>query len=299
MTTMLNDFGAFLDSLRKSRNMSREEFIDGIISLRQYQRYVNGESSLNNEKLFKLIDKLGMNYFNVHKLYFNNSKDALTKLNNIYGEISRDNIHLASELFNKISKNELRNEYSILYYNLCELLLFKKTRKMPEPLITEKLKKLINYPDCLKNKIINFVEYVAFIHISSYSSENYDDTRILNYLYDKIKNDNISTDTILLSYMPSTYAHVARRLGIINEFEKSLSIAQKGIDWCLKYENHNSLAHLFMYKAFSLKNLNREEDSLLSVKKAFALLFIEDKEHKTKKFTLSFENNFNMKVSEL
>ena len=43
MNNILNDFGLFIDNLRKSRNMSREDFINGIISIRQYQRYVNGE----------------------------------------------------------------------------------------------------------------------------------------------------------------------------------------------------------------------------------------------------------------
>ena len=299
MSTMINDFGRFLDSLRKSRNMSREEFVEDIISLRQYQRFVNGESSINNEKLYKLIDKLGMSYFNVHKLYFNSEENIISKLNSIYGAIIRDNMTLASDLIEKISLIELFNEYSKAYFKLCELLILKKTKKMPDSLVTQKLKNLIDYPNCLNNKIINFVEYISFIHISSYSSDNYDDSRILNFLYDKIKSNSISTDSILISYMPSTYAHIARRLGIIGEYRKALSISQKGIEWCLKYENYNSLTHLLMYKSFSLKDLGRLEESLIAARKVFALLFVEGKEIKTKKFTKTFERTFNMKVSEL
>lgn len=299
MTTMLNDFGSFIDSLRKSRRLSREDFVEGIISIRQYQRYVNGESSLNNEKLFKLIDRLGMNYYNVHKLYFNNNKNENTKLNRVYGEISRGNFVSANELLLDISKRSLYNEYSKSYHKLCELLILKKTNKIPEPVIIDSLKELINYPDCLENKLINFVEYVSFIYISRYLSEKYNDVRILNFLYDKIKNDNILADSILFAYLPSTYALVSRSFGIIDEYEKSLVIAQKGIDWCLRHETHNSLVHLLMYKSISLKSLDQIDEALIASKKAFALLYVEGNENKTEKFTKIFENVFNLKTSEL
>lgn len=299
MNTILNDFGAFLDSLRKSRNMSREEFIEDIMSLRQYQRYVNGESSLNNDKLFRLIDKLGMNYFSVHMRYFNDKRDEVTKLNTIYGAIRREDMKLASKLINEISCDKFYDEYYKSYYKLCELLILKKTKKMPVSLVTDKLKQLIDYPNCLNNKIINFVEYVSFIHISSYSSSMNDDTRILYFLYDKIKLNDISTDSIPLDYIPSTFSHIARRLGAIEEFEKSLFIAQKGIHWCLSHDSLNSLSHLLIYKSFALKDLNRREESLESAKKAFALLYVEGNKSKTEQFTKTFELNFKMKVSEL
>ena len=299
MSTILNDFGSFLDSLRKSRNMSREKFIDGIMSLRQYQRYVNGESSLNNDKLFKLIDKLGMNYFSVHERYFNSTRDDISKLNSIYGAITREDMKLASTLSSEISVKELLNDYSKSYFNLCELLILKKTNRMPISLVTDKLKELINYPSCLDNKIINFVEYVSFIHISSYSSSKYDDTRILDFLYEKIKSNSISSDSTILAYLPSTFSHIARRLGIIEEFDKALFIAQKGIDFCLNHETHNSLVHLFIYKSFALKDLNRLEEAIDTAKRAFSLLHVEGIKSKTEQFTKIFESNFNMKVSEL
>lgn len=299
MNTMLNDFGLFIDDLRKKRNMSREDFINGIISIRQYQRYVNGESSLNNEKLFKLIDKLGMNFFNAHQLYFNRSKDEMLKLDSIYEEITRDNLKKASDMLEKVSIKDFSDEYNKSFYKLCELLLLKRTKKMPVPVVVDKLKQLINYPNCLDNKIINFVEYVAYLEISRYSSQRYDDTRILNFLYKKIKDNDISTNSILLTYLPSSYAHVARELGEIGEIEKSLAIAQKGIKWCLSHDVNNSLVHLFLYEAISLRNLDRHKESLYSAKRMFALLFVEGNENKTLKFTKVFEKGFNMKASEL
>ena len=299
MTKIFNDFGSFIDDLRKSRNVSREDFIDGILSIRQYQRYVNGEASLNNRKLLMLIDKIGMDFLTVHKLYFKKIKDDLIDLYTIYGEISKGNLIFGSEELGKLTTDDFEDEYSKSFYKLLELLLLKKSKKMPDSLVNDKLKKLIDYPNCLENKIISFVEYVAYINISSYSSDKYDDKKILNYLYNKIRNDNISADSLLIHYMPSTYAHISRSLGVIEEFDKSLNIAQKGIDWCLKHERHNSLAHLFMYKAISLHSLDRLDEALLPAKKAFLLLSITENDMTAKAFTKVFEKTFNMKVNEL
>ena len=44
-----NDFAQFIDELRESRNISREKLVDGIISQRQYYRFLNGDSSLKND----------------------------------------------------------------------------------------------------------------------------------------------------------------------------------------------------------------------------------------------------------
>lgn len=299
MNNMLNDFGLFIDNLRKSRNMSRENFINGIISIRQYQRYVNGEASLNNQKLFQLIDRLGMNFFNIHKLYLDRNDEQASKLDNIYNEILKDNLKQASKLLEVVSIEDFNDKYNKSFYKLCKLLLHKRTKTMPLPMVVTKLKELIDYPSCLNNKIINFVEYVSFIEISSYSSEKYEDVRILNFLYDKIKSGSVSTDSILLTYLPSTYAHVSRKLGVMEEYEKALIIAQKGINWCITNETHNSLVHLFFYKAISLRHLNRNEEALKSAKRMFSLLDVENKEHKTNVFSKLFEKTFNMKVSEL
>ena len=150
----------------------------------------------------------------------------------------------------------------------------------------------------MKNKIISFVEYVAYLDISSHSLDS-NDAKIVNFLYRKINENNLAADSLHIPYLPSTYSHVAKMLGSIEEYQKSLEIAQKGIDFCIRYDSLNSLVHLFFYKALSLNFLEKRDEALISIKKAFSLLYVENKEHKTKQFTQIFEKNFNMKVSEL
>jgi len=299
MTKIFNDLGLYIDNLRKSRNISREDFIDGIISTRQYQRFVNGESSLNNEKTFKLIDRLGMSFFNVHKLYVLHTNKQRPKLNNIYKEIISENLNSASEFIEELSPDDFFDEYNKLFYEVLKLILHRRKKTMPFNLVADKLKRIINYPDCMKNEVMSFIEYIVYLNISSDNLDNNDDIKILNFLYEKISNENINFDYFSKRYIPSTYAHVAKKLGSIDEYKKALVISQKGIEYCKGAETINSLAHLYIYKALSLKYLERLDESYIAAKKCFDVLDIEEKDFKTKSFTDNFERLFNMKVTEL
>lgn len=298
MNSILNDFGSFLDGIRKSRNISRENFIDGIISLRQYQRYVNGESTLNNEKLFKLIDKLGMNFIGVYRMFLKKEDEDSSNLNEVYKEIIRMNYVKANDLLKQININSIKNSFNKSLYELCNLLILRKTKKIPVNLAMDRYKQLINYPKCLDNEIINFIELVSFIEIGRYSNEK-DRKRVTIFLYSKILENSISSYSLPASSLPSIYSAVSRSLGQIDEFKKSLYIAQKGIDYCLTYDNMNSLVNLLYYKALNLKLLNQEDNALVAIRKMFALLQVEGKPDKTNDFTKIFEENFNMRVSQL
>lgn len=291
----LSDFGSFIDNLRKARNMSREDFIEGTISLRQYQRYVNGETSLNNDKLFKLIDKLELDFLGTFRLYLNKKETETHNLYDVYGAITFNDLVKAEDLLQKIDKDSLQNAYNKLFYDLCTLLILRRTKKMPNDLIMTKLIALINYPNCLNNEVITFIELVAYIELGKYSSKN-NKKNITNFLYSKIKEKNIISNALPISFLPSIYSTVSSALGELDEYEKSLYIAEKGITYCFKHDNLNSLVNLFAYKSLSLFYLDRKDEALAAAEKMLALLFVEDKPNKSKQFVALFEKIFNTKA---
>ena len=87
MNNTSQEFGLFIDNIRNSRNMSREDFVEGILSTRQFQRYLKGESSITNDKIFQLVDKLEMNILNVYKLFINRENTEYKLVHNIYNLI--------------------------------------------------------------------------------------------------------------------------------------------------------------------------------------------------------------------
>jgi len=55
----------YLERLRSARNMSQESFTTGITSLRQYRRYLSGESDLPFQVIDQLCDRLGIQTINL------------------------------------------------------------------------------------------------------------------------------------------------------------------------------------------------------------------------------------------
>lgn len=298
MQDTFENFGEFIDDLRKSRNISREDFVDNVMSMRQYQRYVYNESSINNDKLLLLIDKLGMSFLGVHRLFLEKTKDEYRHLSMAYTAIVHEDLFKASETLKKINFSEIKDKANKLYYTLCETLIARRTNKIPTDLAMDKLKSLINYPECLSNNYISFIELVSYIEIGRHSNSK-DKKIVTNFLYAIIKDNNLSSDNLDQSLLPSIYSTISHSLGIMEEYEKSIYIAQKGIDYCLKHDNMNALSHLFLFKAFGLNLLGRKKEALIPAKKVFSLLLVEDKPNKTDQFTKTFEVSFNMKVSEL
>ena len=55
----------YLERIRTARNISQELFTNGITSLRQYRRYLSGESDIPFQVIDQLCDRLGIQTINL------------------------------------------------------------------------------------------------------------------------------------------------------------------------------------------------------------------------------------------
>lgn len=299
MINMARNFGQFLDEVRSSRNITREDFTEGIISIRQYQRYISKEASINNGTLFKLCNRLNMDFFEIYQLFSKRENEMYHKVILIYQLLNSEEYVQAESLISEIDINKLYENSTLSLFAFCQISLNRKTKRISEDMAMEKLKKLIDYPNCLQNEVITLTELISLIDLSKYLIKKDEDKRVAFFLFDKIKNQDFISNTLFSSYLPSIYSALSSLLGFIEEFDKSIFIAKSGIDYCLKHDYLNSLAHLHYYLALSLMYTNRKEESLIAIRKMFSILSVEDKELKTKKFTAAFEKNFNLKITDL
>ena len=121
MKTTSQEFGLFIDNLRNSRNMSREDFVEGIVSTRQYHRYLKGETSITNNKIILLVDKLEMNFLNVYKLFIYGENTEYKLVSNIYSLILSFNYVEANKLINQLEKKEFTSKYNKSFYSFCKI----------------------------------------------------------------------------------------------------------------------------------------------------------------------------------
>ena len=112
------DFGLFIDNLRVSRKISRENFVDGILSTRQYQRYLKGETSITNANLFQLINKLEMSILTIYSLFANTENSEFNYVSKIYNHLANMNYKMSDKLIKSFDVSTLTTKYNQSFFTL-------------------------------------------------------------------------------------------------------------------------------------------------------------------------------------
>ncbi len=299
MENKSREFGLFIDGLRLERNVSRENLCEGIMSLSQYKRYLKGDTSIPNGKLVQIAERLKFSIADIHLLFGKKHNDELNKISSIYRSIRNNNYEDALKKSQLVKKDIIVSEYNKLFFDFCLVKLQHALKMVSDIHVLDLYSNLINYPNCNNNDSFNIVEISALIEIVRVSSsmDNFEPSKIMyRILSSKTFSYSTSGDS---TFLPSIYSTLSSILGMQEEHEKVIDLTQKGIDYCLHHEISNSLSHLFFYNSLAQLYLGNKEIALISMKKAFMQLFLQNKPQKFEAFKQSFEKLFEMKLEDL
>lgn len=299
MDNEAKEFGLFIDGLRLERNISREDLCDNVLSLSQYKRYLKGDASIPNDKLVLLADKLKFSINDFYLLFRKKHDDEYNYINAIYILIKSGKISEAYEKAKEYSNTIIVSEYNKLFYEFCFITIQYELKFVSTIHVLELFSSLINYPKCVKNESFNKVEISILIQICSISAKmgNIEPSNILYRILSSPNFHYSSADD--QKFLPSIYATLSRILGSSKQYTKLLDISNTGIQYCLFHESLNALPHLYFFNALANLNLDNRDDALLSAKKCFMLLFIEEKAEIYNSFKDLFEKEFDMPLDDL
>ena len=95
---------------------------------------------------------------------------------------------------------------------------------------------------------------------------------LMKQLYDVLEECDSDSEEYA-KRLPMICYNLSMWLGIRKDYGKSLSVAEKGIECCLKYGKYGSLTDLLYNKGFTLLCLGRNEEGKLALKKTFMLIY--------------------------
>ncbi|MEC9484938.1 MAG: hypothetical protein UMR38_03565 [Candidatus Izemoplasma sp.] len=294
-----NNFAQFIEELRISRNLSREDFVDGIISTRQYQRFLNGESSIKNNNMTDLLERLEINSIDIYYQYLATNDDYIKKLTDAYQAYFNRNLLKTTQILSNINSDNISNDYYLKYYRFLKINTDIQLKKVPTSMGMEKLKELVDYPNILEHKILNFIEINILISLSDYIVTEEKDFRIANYLFDKLKSNPKLPNLSQISYKPALYSYVARTLGHIKEYEKSLQIAKTGLEICEKYQIYAGVNSLLYYHALGEKYVYDDKRHLETLRRLYFSLHIFNETPRTKTYKKFIQKNFSVSFEDL
>ena len=183
------DFGLFIDGLRISRNISREELINDIISLSQYKRYLRGASSIPNSVLILIADRLKLRISDIHFMYKQKSDKQYKKIQNIYTYIRDNNFEEAYKLANDIKNQATFSDYNKLFFDFCMITIQYNLKLVSAIHVLGMYSKLIDYPNCTDNNSFNWVETITLLKIVVISAriDNFEPSKLM---YKTMMSDN-------------------------------------------------------------------------------------------------------------
>lgn len=299
---MINDskeFALFIDGLRIDRKMSREDLCDEIISLSQYKRYLRGNTSIPNDIVIYIADKLKFSISDLHLMYRNRSDNQYFKINDIYHLISQNKFTEAYSIANKMKKEVIVSDSNQLFFDFCLLNIQYHLSLISDIQVLDLYSVLISYPDCINKSSYSWVEINVLIQIAQISAkiENYAPS---DHIYTLLRSNSFANNyTGVITMVPGIYATIAKILGRQNKNEQVIEICKIAIQYCITHEISASLSHLYLFTSFAYHSLDKIELAKENSKKAFMQLYLEEKPEKFELFKIIFEEKFEMKLEEL
>ncbi len=294
-TNKSNAFFRYLEKIRKDRHISQEDFAFGIVSLRQYRRYLNAESTVSHDILQELCKRLNLK---LEYALLEFEADRLTetqKINELYNYIVNYDFLNASSLLKEIESTIiLDRDNNILLKHSKNLLSFFK-RQMTEAQIIRETESLININQLLGMNVFTNTELLVLISLfqfNDYKKLALISNKLTGYINKEIKiitGHNIRTIILVLQQLSKYY-------GTIKDFDNSLICATLGIDYSNKMRSFYLLDYLYFYKAMIHYNNNETEALEEALYRCYNVLDLEGNPSKTEKMKELIENALNINL---
>ncbi len=231
------DFARFIDELRDSRNISREDFVRNIISSRQYYRYIRGESSLKDETLNRLLDRLETTSIYAYEAYRKKQDKNYADLINIYKEIHLGNFDNAEKHFRALELSSVVSKINSKMLGYIEISLDLHFNRIDFDHAYIEILELMEYPDILKKESLSFIEISCVLFVSDTLIKN-GDYRLSNYGYELLKKENQNQLSDFRDQLLPLQFTIIKSLGRIGKYDESISLAKKAIN---DFEIHSPL----------------------------------------------------------
>lgn len=285
------ELARYFDRLRFDHNMTQEDLVEGIISLRQFRRYLNGTSYLPQEVINLFSERLGyrtailMLEFEAEKI-----KEART-VTDFYNMVANRDHDSAIAFMKDYGIEKISDDSTkLLYRNAVDHLEF-QTGKIKEDEYVRRTISLIGYPEIMKRKVLTTFEITILSSLVNVSSFNEKDV-IADRLLLMAENPNLvysGQNEKMLTYVLQRIAHYYGRQ---KNYRKVIETCDKAIafnnDWRLFY----LLDFLYYFKALAHHYLGEIEAYEASLFKCYSMLQAEGSSVRYERFRKLVESDW-------
>jgi transcriptional regulator with XRE-family HTH domain len=273
----------YIERLRIARHISQETFVDGVVSIRQYRRYLKGESEVPFSVIHQLTSKLGLKTDTILREFEVAKVEETIKLNKLYNLcINYDHVKFA-ELAKTISADQIIESANILLYEHSMLLNKFYTKKISLEEIGRMSKELIDYPLVLEKGAINTIELLILTFLIDVLPEE-DQIKIISKITEYLYNSAIVVSGGNEKVLTLILARLAKHSGIKESYEEVIKFANLAIKRNKTLLSYYLMDYLYYYKSLAYHKLGDQKNFEISLTKCFNILYFEGIDRKIAKF---------------
>lgn len=283
----------FIEKLRNLRNITQNNFLHDIVSLRQYRRYLNGDSVISYTVLNKLAKRLGFELTFIISELDTEKINQTKQVNDLYNLVSIKNYDRVDKLLLQIDERHLISDNNRLLYefSLIRLNFFKG--KITESTFINKTKQLIDYEELIKKKVLQTSELLAlvsFLQYDSFKDKDLIENTLTSFLDNNIKivsGHNIKVIAFVL-------AELSRYYSIIGNYSKMLYYADEAIKYSNNIRSSYILDSLYYLSAAALHELGSFDERDIKLFKCLSFLLSEGNNKKYIHYSDLFKEYFDV-----
>ncbi len=287
------ELALFLEKMRFLRGISQEDFTDGIISNRQYQRYVRGESPMP----YHLID-LFAERLNVKKelllLEFDNHtlKETLNIVNYFSAVVNKD-VEQIVELKSKIDPDYIIDPDNRKTYRFTNLLENYNLKKISVDKFKTGISELIDYPKILSQSAMSILEVTVLSRILEIVSPQ-EQITIAKKIGGFLENPDLVWSGNQIITFNVIIFRLAKFYGVQKDYKNVINYCKLGIKFNTRTKSYNNLDYYYYFLALANFRLNNLEVYKEFLYKCYGALIVNNSPSRLQNFTQVIEKDFNI-----
>jgi transcriptional regulator with XRE-family HTH domain len=287
----------YLERLRAARNISQEAFTDEVVSLRQYRRYLSGESDIPFQVIHQLTAKLSVKTdtllrdFDFAKVI---ESDSIIKM---YNNLVNYNFEEYLRLYNLNpldqiieSNNRLLHQYSHILYQFF-------MKKLNREETAAAYVKLVNYPKVLNQQIITAIEMLILSSLLDFLDESQHE-KIVDKIEDFIENQGMMISDSNEKIYIFVLAKLSKYVGIKDDFKNVIRYCNLAIAKNTESMSYYLMEYFYYYNALAYYNLQDYDNYEKYLVLCFNVLQFDANVKKIAKFTNLINADFSIEFED-
>lgn len=288
----------YLERLRAARNISQEFFTTGITSLRQYRRYLSGESDIPFQVIDKFCDRLGIQTINLMRELETARIDESKDVDAFYNHVVYNNHDKVNELRDAYSNKQFIDSENKMLFEHANILYDFMTQKINADIAAQKNKNLIHFEKINKQSIFSLTEMLIMTSLLDLDPILAEKQMIASRLKIILSDQSLVLGSSVNFAYPLVLFRLAKFSGSNKNYGDVINYCKMGIDHGLSMKNFYLLEYFYYYSALSYFRLGDLENYELMLMRCFVALHMDDNPKKIEKFTQMINRDFNISFAD-